>query len=62
MRMFQYIITNLGISKGFGLIDTDNLVFPGVMLVDYIRLYQRKGEINLGCNPDDFPTAAYIDT
>ncbi|KJA23118.1 glycoside hydrolase family 16 protein [Hypholoma sublateritium FD-334 SS-4] len=58
----MYIITNLGISEGFGLIDTANLVFPATMLVDYIRLYQRKGETNVGCNPDDFPTAAYIDT
>lgn len=32
------------------------------MLVDYIRVYQRKGETNVGCDPKDFPTAAYINT
>ncbi|KAJ3516017.1 hypothetical protein NLJ89_g1393 [Agrocybe chaxingu] len=58
----MYIITNLGMSEGFGDVDVANLVFPGIMLVDYIRVYQRKGEINIGCDPPEFPTAKYIDT
>ncbi|KAF9485084.1 glucosidase [Pholiota conissans] len=56
----MYLITNLGISEDFGDIDTTNLVFPATMLVDYIRVYQRKDQINVGCSPPDFPTQEYI--
>lgn len=35
--------------------------FPGEMLIDYVRVYQRKGEINVGCDPKDYPTKKYID-
>lgn len=31
------------------------------MLVDYIRVYQPAGANNIGCDPPEFPTAAYID-
>jgi len=58
----KYLITNLGISEGFGDIDTENLKFPATMLVDYIRVYQRKDAINTGCDPTNFPTQQYIDT
>ncbi|PPQ99336.1 hypothetical protein CVT24_009150 [Panaeolus cyanescens] len=58
----MYIITNMGISEGFGRIDTENLQFPTYMSVDYIRVYQRKDAINIGCDPKDFPTAKYIET
>ncbi|CAA7269992.1 unnamed protein product [Cyclocybe aegerita] len=58
----MYIIANLGISEDFSVIDTANLQIPGIMLVDYIRVYQRQGEINIGCDPKDFPTAKYIET
>ena len=30
------------------------------MRIDYIRVYQRADHINIGCDPPDFPTAAYI--
>lgn len=30
------------------------------MSVDYIRVYQHKDAINVGCDPPDFPTEAYI--
>ncbi|KAJ3516407.1 hypothetical protein NLJ89_g1151 [Agrocybe chaxingu] len=58
----MYIIANLGISEDFSVIDAENLQIPGIMLVDYIRVYQRQGEINVGCDPKDFPTAKYIET
>jgi hypothetical protein len=32
------------------------------MSVDYIRVYQSSDAINIGCDPKDFPTAAYINT
>jgi beta-glucanase (GH16 family) len=58
----MYIIANLGLSLGFGEVDFDNLVFPAVMKIDYIRVYQDPDALNIGCDPKDFPTAAYIDT
>jgi hypothetical protein len=67
----------LGISPSFGAIDFENLVFRELtfplpvkssdfssatkMRVDYIRVYQETGSINIGCDPPDFPTKSYID-
>jgi len=48
-------------SEGFGAVDFDHLPFPVDMKVDYIRVYQPQGEENIGCEPPDFPTQAYID-
>ncbi|KAF9023555.1 beta-glucan synthesis-associated [Hymenopellis radicata] len=31
------------------------------MSIDYVRVYQPKGVINIGCDPIDFPTKAYIE-
>ncbi|KAG0703970.1 glycoside hydrolase family 16 protein, partial [Suillus ampliporus] len=56
----MYLITNLGISQSFQTVDFTNLVFSATMRVDWIRVYQPKGSINIGCDPKDFPTAAYI--
>lgn len=56
----QYIILNLGMSENFGTIDFERLVFPTTMRVDYIRVYQHPNQINVGCDPQGFPTAAYI--
>lgn len=56
----MYILMNLAISSGFGFVDWANLEFPGQMLIDYVRVYQPKGQINVGCDPDDFPTQDYI--
>ncbi|KAJ7630781.1 beta-glucan synthesis-associated protein [Roridomyces roridus] len=55
-----YIIANLGMSENFGTVDFEHLTFPAIMRIDYIRVYQPKGQINIGCDPSDFPTAAYI--
>ena len=57
---FQYIIINLGLSEAFGVVDLDHLPFPVHLKVDYIRVYQPRGEENVGCDPPDFPTKAYI--
>jgi beta-glucan synthesis-associated protein KRE6 len=48
-------------SHNFGDVDLDHLVFPVRMRVDYIRVYQRKDQINIGCNPKGFPTKDYIE-
>ncbi|KAI0348522.1 beta-glucan synthesis-associated [Trametopsis cervina] len=57
----MYMLINLGISRNFGFVDLDHLTFPTVMKVDYIRVYQDPSNKNIGCDPVDFPTAAYID-
>ncbi|RDX50993.1 beta-glucan synthesis-associated protein [Lentinus brumalis] len=56
----MYLIMNLGISENFGFVDFDNLRFPSTLRVDYIRVYQDPNNINVGCDPQEFPTAAYI--
>ncbi|THH13369.1 hypothetical protein EW146_g6838 [Bondarzewia mesenterica] len=55
-----YLITNLGMSPNFGFVDVEHLTFPTTMRVDYIRVYQQKDKINIGCDPKQFPTQAYI--
>lgn len=57
-----YIIVNLGISEGFGFVDVEHLTFPTVMKVDWVRVYQDPNAINIGCDPEDFPTMDYIKT
>jgi hypothetical protein len=47
-------------SRGFGRVDFHNLTFPAHMRIDYIRVYQPTNAINIGCDPKDFPTEAYI--
>ncbi|OBZ79711.1 Beta-glucan synthesis-associated protein SKN1 [Grifola frondosa] len=55
-----YLIMNLGMSKNFGFVDFDHLKFPSTLRVDYIRVYQDPDNINIGCDPPDFPTQTYI--
>jgi hypothetical protein len=52
---------NLGMSENFGVIDFEHLTFPTTMRVDWIRVYQNPSDINVGCDPKDFPTEAYIE-
>ncbi|EAU88719.1 beta-glucan synthesis-associated protein KRE6 [Coprinopsis cinerea okayama7 len=58
----MYIITNLGISHNFAAIDFENLRFPAIMSIDWIRVYQPRDAINIGCDPKEFPTRQYIET
>ncbi|THH16891.1 hypothetical protein EW146_g3823 [Bondarzewia mesenterica] len=54
------IVLNLGISSNWQTIDLTTMEFPAEMLVDYVRVYQRKGSPNVGCSPPDYPTEDYI--
>ncbi|KAF8181436.1 beta-glucan synthesis-associated protein-domain-containing protein [Mycena galopus ATCC 62051] len=56
----MYVIMNLGLSENFGFIDFEHLTFPAVMRVDYVRVYQDPDNVQVGCNPADYPTAEYI--
>ncbi|KAJ6570509.1 beta-glucan synthesis-associated [Mycena vulgaris] len=57
----MYILANLGISRAFGFVDFEHLVFPSIMRIDWVRVYQHPDKINIGCDPPERPTAAYID-
>ncbi|KAI8986834.1 beta-glucan synthesis-associated [Trametes punicea] len=56
------IILNLGISNNWQTIDLSTMIFPAIMQIDYVRVYQRKGSTNIGCDPPDYPTANYINS
>ena len=47
-------------SPGWQTIDLTTMTFPTEMLIDYVRIYQRKGHEDIGCSPDDYPTEDYI--
>ena len=52
---------NLGLSPSFAHgVDFTTLKYPATMLVDYVRVYQPPNAHNIGCDPPDHPTAAYI--
>ncbi|KAF9056760.1 glycoside hydrolase family 16 protein [Rhodocollybia butyracea] len=57
----MYLIINL-VSENFAVVDFEHLTFPNHLRVDYIRVYQDPQNINIGCDPEDFPTADYINT
>lgn len=61
-NLSQYIIMNFAMSTNFATVEEALLPFPSTMLIDYVRVYQRKGSKNIGCDPPDFPTADYINT
>lgn len=42
-------------------IDLSTMIFPAEFLIDYVRVYQRKGATNVGCDPPGYPTKDYID-
>ena len=48
-------------SYNFGPIDLAHIPFPVHLRIDYIRVYQPAGAINIGCDPPEYPTAAYIE-
>ncbi|KAJ3937486.1 MAG: beta-glucan synthesis-associated [Lentinula lateritia] len=56
----MYLLANLGMSTNFGPVDLNHLQFPVHLTIDYIRVYQPSDAINIGCDPPDFPTEAYI--
>ncbi|KAM0752937.1 glycoside hydrolase family 16 protein [Meredithblackwellia eburnea MCA 4105] len=57
----SYMIINLGMSQGFQSFDVADVPLPGIMRVDYVRVYQNPSSLNIGCDKPDYPTADYID-
>lgn len=56
----QSIALNLGLAPSFQKQDWKNLKFPAFLNIDYVRVYQRDGTNNIGCDPPDYPTKDYI--
>ena len=55
------IVINLALSDGFQQVKWDTVKFPAVMKLDYVRVYQKDGQPDrISCDPDDHPTAKYI--
>ncbi|KAF8339434.1 beta-glucan synthesis-associated [Amanita rubescens] len=54
------IVLNLGISPNWQTIDLTTMIFPAELRIDYVRVYQRKGSKNVGCDPAGYPTMEYI--
>jgi beta-glucan synthesis-associated protein KRE6 len=54
------LVMNLGISTAWGMILIDQLKFPTVMRIDYVRIYQRPGNESITCDPPGYPTTDYI--
>ncbi|EJD54810.1 beta-glucan synthesis-associated [Auricularia subglabra TFB-10046 SS5] len=56
------IVLNLAVSESFQTVDLAAMTFPAEFLIDYVRVYQRKGSPDsaVGCDPDDYPTSDYI--
>ncbi|KAI0789618.1 glycoside hydrolase family 16 protein [Abortiporus biennis] len=58
----MYLIADLSMPLSDGIfVDLDHLTFPAHFKIDYIRVYQDPNAINYGCDPQDFPTADYIE-
>ncbi|EJD51359.1 glycoside hydrolase family 16 protein [Auricularia subglabra TFB-10046 SS5] len=56
------IILNLALSDSFHPIDWKAITFPGDFLIDWVRVYQRRGspESAATCDPPEYPTTKYI--
>ncbi|KZV93040.1 SKN1-domain-containing protein [Exidia glandulosa HHB12029] len=59
----MFIILNLGVSSSFQTVDMTAMTFPSYFLIDYVRVYQRKGSSDsaIGCDPPEYPTSKYIE-
>ena len=47
-------------AESFGRVDLEQLQFPSQYKLDYVRVYQKKDALNVGCSPPDYPTAQYL--
>ena len=58
--MSLVINTAIGTWNG-GMSALDGKHWPASFWIDYVRVWQPKGELNIGCNPPDYPTKTYIE-
>ena len=48
---FQIIILALALSQALVTVDPTTLTLPAEFKIDYVRVYQRQGAQNAGCDP-----------
>ena len=56
--MSLVINTAIGTWNG-GMSALDGKHWPASFWIDYVRVWQPKGELNIGCNPPDYPTKVH---
>lgn len=56
----MYMVLNLALSAAFQSLQFDRLEFPGTLRIDYVRVWQERGKTSITCDPEDYPTADYI--
>lgn len=54
------MVLNLGISGAWGAMDIAHLLFPTVMHIDYVRIYQKPEDTSITCDPPGYPTTEFI--
>ncbi|RCK65258.1 Beta-glucan synthesis-associated protein KRE6 [Candida viswanathii] len=55
------LVFNLGLSFMWNQdLDTEELDLPAKFLIDYVRIYQPEGQVEMTCDPVDYPTDQYI--
>lgn len=47
----MYLILNLGMSPAFQTLQFNKLKFPGVLRIDYVRVWQEQGKVDVSCDP-----------
>ena len=54
------LIMNLGISHSWVDVEFQDLRFPTILRIDYVRWYQREGQQMVTCDPPGYETTEYI--
>lgn len=55
------MILNLGVSNSWAYVDWNSIELPLTMEIDHVRVYQPSDAISVTCDPEDHPTADYIE-
>lgn len=55
LAALQSIVLSLAMSQALRTVDTSTLTFPAEFKIDYVRVYQRQGAKNVGCDPSGEP-------
>lgn len=56
----MYLIINLAMANKTWAAVSPSLKLPAVMSVDHVRVWQRPGALNVGCDPPGFATSDWI--
>lgn len=54
------IVMNLGLSNSWAYIDWVEQLWPNILEIDYVRVYQPPGNHSITCDPEGYETTGYI--